>query len=57
MEQLKALLLSYVAANNREWNNAAVNIDKMEYQNSITLTIGMERQCNPSWFDQSAHFL
>jgi hypothetical protein len=55
MEQLKARLLSYVAANNREWNSAVVNIDKMDYQNSITLTVGMEREFTRSRWIRPPH--
>lgn len=36
-------------ANNREWSNVSVNIDKMEYQNAITLIIAMEHR--PNWQD------
>ena len=44
IEQLKTRLQSYVNENNREWNGVAVNIDKMEYQNAITVIVGMERE-------------
>ena len=38
-----------MAANSREWSNCAVNIDKMEYQNAIHLTVAMEHR--PNWQD------
>jgi hypothetical protein len=43
MELLKSKLLAYVAANNREWNNVAINIDKIDNMNSISLIVAMER--------------
>ena len=49
IEQLRIRLQGYVAANNREWSNVSVNIDKMEYQNAIHLTIAMEHR--PNWQD------
>ncbi|KAI0741441.1 Mechanosensitive ion channel-domain-containing protein [Daedaleopsis nitida] len=49
VEQLRTRLQSYVAANNREWSNVAVNIDKMEYQNAMHLTVAMEHR--PNWQD------
>ncbi|OJT09817.1 hypothetical protein TRAPUB_13687 [Trametes pubescens] len=49
IEQLRIRLSAYVAANSREWSSATVNIDKMEYQNAIHLTIGMEHR--PNWQD------
>ncbi|KAI6047439.1 Mechanosensitive ion channel-domain-containing protein [Pisolithus marmoratus] len=44
VEQLKQRIQAYVANNSREWSNCGVNIDKMEYQNAIHLTIGIERK-------------
>ncbi|KZT39366.1 hypothetical protein SISSUDRAFT_1045668 [Sistotremastrum suecicum HHB10207 ss-3] len=49
IEQLKSRLQSYVASNNREWSGVGVNIDKMEFQNSIQLIIAMEHKAN--WQD------
>ena len=49
IEQLRIRLQAYVNANNREWSNVSVNIDKMEYQNAITLIIAMEHR--PNWQD------
>ena len=49
IEQLRIRLQAYVAANSREWSNCAVNIDKMEYQNAIHLTVAMEHR--PNWQD------
>ncbi|KAF9226600.1 hypothetical protein BS17DRAFT_775873 [Gyrodon lividus] len=49
VEQLKQRIQAYVAANNREWSGCGVNIDKMEYQNAIYLTIAMEHR--PNWQD------
>lgn len=46
IEQLKSRLQAYVADNSREWSNVSLNIDKMEFQNAIYLTIAMERMCN-----------
>lgn len=44
LEELRVRLNAYVAANNREWSNCALNIDKMEYQNAIHLIVAMERK-------------
>jgi len=54
LEQLKSRLMSYVAVNNRDWNGASLNIDKMDYQNSITLVVGMEHKSN--WQDWGARW-
>lgn len=70
IEQLRQRMKAYVAQNNREWSNVDVHIDKMEYQNAITLIIAMERAypsltslCLPSystpgadqrWYPQTA---
>lgn len=43
IEELRIRLNAYVAANNREWVSCGLNIDKMEYQNCITLIVSMER--------------
>ncbi|KAG1840078.1 Mechanosensitive ion channel-domain-containing protein [Suillus subalutaceus] len=45
VEQLKARIQTYITANNREWSGSAVNIDKMEFQNAIHLTVAVEREC------------
>jgi hypothetical protein len=45
VEQLKARIQAYITANNREWSGSAVNIDKMEFQNAIHLTVAVERKC------------
>ena len=44
IEMLRTKLQAYVQQNNREWSNVGVNIDKMEYQNAITLIVAMERE-------------
>ena len=44
IEQLRTKIISYVASNNREWSDCALNIDKMEYQNAIYLNVSMERK-------------
>ncbi|KAG6814285.1 hypothetical protein H0H92_013410 [Tricholoma furcatifolium] len=44
IEQIKTRINAYVAANNREWSGCALNIDKMEYQNAISLIVAMERK-------------
>ncbi|KAJ7245129.1 Mechanosensitive ion channel-domain-containing protein [Mycena haematopus] len=49
LEELRARISAYVAANNREWSNSALNIDKMEYQNAIHLIVAMEHRAN--WQD------
>ena len=49
IEQLRIRLQAYVALNNREWSAVGVNIDKMEYQNAITLVVAMEHR--PNWQD------
>ncbi|KAF7356734.1 Calcium channel [Mycena venus] len=49
LEELRVRINAYVAANNREWSNCALNIDKMEYQNAIHLIVAMEHRAN--WQD------
>lgn len=44
VEQLRSRISQYINENNREWNNSAVWIDKMEFQNVIHLIIAMERE-------------
>jgi hypothetical protein len=44
IEELRNRLNTYVSENSREWSMAAVNIDSMTYQNTITLIIAMERE-------------
>lgn len=44
VEQLRSRISHYISENNREWNNSAVWIDKMEFQNVIHLIIAMERE-------------
>jgi hypothetical protein len=48
VEQLRSRISQYISENNREWNNSAVWIDKMEFQNVIHLNIGIEREYG--WF-------
>lgn len=54
VEQLRQRIQAYVANNSREWSNCGVNIDKMEYQNAIHLTIGVEHR--PNWQDWGARW-
>ncbi|KAL5513321.1 hypothetical protein ACEPAH_3720 [Sanghuangporus vaninii] len=49
IEALQSRLKAYVSQNNREWSNVNVNIDKMEYQNAMTLVVAMEHR--PNWQD------
>ncbi|KAK7030742.1 calcium channel [Favolaschia claudopus] len=49
LEELRARISAYVTANNREWSNSGLNIDKMEYQNAIHLVVAMEHRAN--WQD------
>ncbi|KAJ7115785.1 Mechanosensitive ion channel-domain-containing protein [Mycena epipterygia] len=49
LEELRVRMNAYVAANNREWSNCALNIDKMDYQNAIHLIVAMEHRAN--WQD------
>lgn len=44
VEQLRSRISQYISENNREWNNSAVWIDKMEFQNAIHLIIAVERK-------------
>ena len=43
VEQLRSRISQYISENSREWNNSAVWIDKMEFQNAIHLIIALER--------------
>lgn len=47
VEQLKSRIQAYIVANNREWSGCGVNIDKMEFQNAIHLTVAVERKSIP----------
>jgi len=44
IEQLKSKIVHYINSNNREWSDCALNIDKMEFQNSISLIVAIERR-------------
>ncbi|GJJ11352.1 hypothetical protein Clacol_005584 [Clathrus columnatus] len=46
VEELRTRLKAYVNANNREWSDLTINIDKMEYQNVIYLNINMQHKSN-----------
>jgi len=48
VEQMRSRISHYITENNREWNNSSVWIEKMEFQNAIHLTIGLEREFH--WF-------
>ena len=43
IENLKGKINTYVTTNSREWSGFTLNIDKMEYQNAISLIVAMER--------------
>ncbi|KAG9317446.1 hypothetical protein JVU11DRAFT_1646 [Chiua virens] len=47
VEQLRQRVHNFVNTNHREWSGCGVNIDKMEYQNALHLTIAVERKCIP----------
>lgn len=49
IETLQTRMKAYVSQNSREWSNVLINIDKLEYQNALTLTIAMEHR--PNWQD------
>jgi hypothetical protein len=51
IETLRRRLEEYIQdeENRRQWNNVVVNIDKMEFQNSIHLVVAMEHK--PNWQD------
>ncbi|KXN90176.1 hypothetical protein AN958_04666 [Leucoagaricus sp. SymC.cos] len=49
IEQLRLKIGSYIAANNREWSDFGLNIDKMEYQNALHLIVAIEHR--PNWQD------
>ncbi|KAH0839914.1 Mechanosensitive ion channel-domain-containing protein [Lanmaoa asiatica] len=51
VEQLKLRIQAYVVTNSREWSGCGVNIDKMEFQNAIYLTISIERKYRSNWQD------
>jgi hypothetical protein len=44
VEQSRSRISQYMSENNREWNNSAVWIDKMEFQNAIHLVIAIEHE-------------
>jgi hypothetical protein len=43
IESLKVKINIYVSSNSREWSGFTLNIDKMEYQNAISLIVSIER--------------
>lgn len=43
IEQLKLRLRQYINENNRDWAGFDMNIDKMQYQNSIGLIVAIQR--------------
>ena len=43
IEDLKSKISIYINTNSREWSGFSLNIDKMDYQNAIYLTVSMER--------------
>lgn len=45
MEKLKSRLRQYTNENNRDWAGFDMNIDKMEFQNSISLILAIQRDC------------
>lgn len=49
IEQLRSKIVHYINSNNRDWSDCALNIDKMEFQNSITLIVAIEHR--PNWQD------
>ena len=62
VEQLRSRISQYMSENSREWNNSAVWIDKMEFQNAIHLIIALERKCMCCFFTcgrslANVHFL
>lgn len=44
IEQLRFKISGYIAANSREWSGFSLNIDKMEFQNALTLIVAIERK-------------
>ncbi|KAG5635826.1 hypothetical protein H0H81_009991 [Sphagnurus paluster] len=53
IEQIRNRINAYVLLNNRDWSGCGLNINKMEYQNSITLIVAMERTFeSPPFFQQ-----
>ncbi|KAF5321397.1 hypothetical protein D9619_001370 [Psilocybe cf. subviscida] len=49
IEQLKQRIQAYITANNREWSDSALNIDKMDYMNDLCLIVAIEHR--PNWQD------
>ena len=47
VESLKSKINTYISSNSREWSGFNLNIDKMEYQNALSLIVAIERTC---WF-------
>ena len=53
VEQLRSRISQYISDNSREWNNSAVWIDKMEFQNAIHLIVAIERKCDRFWAENA----
>ncbi|KAK2465625.1 hypothetical protein APHAL10511_002169 [Amanita phalloides] len=49
IEEIRSRVSTYVTVNSREWSSCSVNIDKMEYQNAIQLSVAVEHRSN--WQD------
>ncbi|KAF9047322.1 Mechanosensitive ion channel-domain-containing protein [Panaeolus papilionaceus] len=49
IEELKSKIVSYINTNSREWSNCALNIDSLEFQNTINLIVAIEHR--PNWQD------
>lgn len=43
IESLKSKINTYIGTNSREWSGFTLNIDKMDYQNAISLIVAIER--------------
>ena len=44
IEKLKANIGEYISSNSREWSDFALNINKVEFQNALHLSIAIERE-------------
>ncbi|KIY52928.1 hypothetical protein FISHEDRAFT_63582 [Fistulina hepatica ATCC 64428] len=54
IEKIKSEIKAWVNENSRDFSSCDLNIDKMEYQNAMTLIVSMEHRAN--WQDSGARW-
>lgn len=44
-EELRSKIESFINTNSRDWSGFMLNIDKMDFQNALHLSVAIERKC------------